>query len=192
MSIRLIKAYKGKTVGTVLNLDDDVEETLIREGFAVTTNVHTFSVWPNLVRTATNAAGDATPAVAATLVIPGKKMIGPNSVIKISFFAELNTAVATSKQINIKINGNTIAAPSTTSNTAKSMSGQTITINMGATNSQRTQNVGFNWMNTSSSAVIATAVDTAQDFTITFETLWGAAVANTETITFVGAIVEIL
>jgi len=191
MSIKTIKAYKSFPIGTTLNLDDDAEEQLIRAGVAVTTTVHSFSVWPNFVRTAVNGAGDTTPALAATITIP-KGVMGPNSGLRISFFGEANTAVATTKQINIKIGGISIGSPSSASTTLKTFGGQLVTLNMGAVNSQRTNNSGFLWTTTSSNNPIATAIDTSQAFNITFELLWGAAAPVTETLTLLGATIEII
>lgn len=191
MSIRTIKAYKNFPIGTTLNLDDDAEEQLVRAGVAVTTTIHSFSVWPNFVRTATNTAGDVTPALAATITIP-KGVMGPNSGLRISFWGEANTAVATNKQINIKIGGISLGSPSSNSTTLRSFGGQLVMLNMGATNAQRTNNSGFLWTTVSSNTPIATSIDTSQAFNITFELLWAAAVPNTETLTFLGATIEII
>jgi hypothetical protein len=191
MSIKTIKTYKQFPIGTTLNLDDDAEEQLVRAGLAVTTTIHSFSVWPNFVRTATNTAGDVTPALAGTITIP-KGVMGPNSGLRISFWGEANTAVATNKQINIKIGGISLGSPSSNSSTLRSFGGQLVMLNVGATNSQRTNNSGFLWTTQSSNTPISTAIDTSQAFNITFELLWSAAVATTETLTFLGASIEVI
>lgn len=194
MTIRFTRAYKKYTVGQEATLPDKVEFTLIKEGIA--TKVYggasiSFSEFPRFTRTATNSAGDATPVVALTKVIPGGLM-GPNSSLRINIFAEVATANTNVKQITVKINGVSIAAPSNSANNTRVLNGQLLFQNQGSVSSNKTANSGFSWIGVSANNPVSTNIDTSQEMTVTIELVWGAASAITETMTLHGAVIEVL
>jgi hypothetical protein len=170
--------------GTVADLGTVIEGQQISAGVAILCPVpvqvaQSYAGW---TRSSNGVSGDNVYGILQSVTIPGGLM-GPNS--KLSIVSEWEYSSSTNTKImGLNFGATEIGAPSIATNGYKSASLLTDIINLNSLTSQKTSNaITFSLTN---NARIATAINTANDSTVSFKCAWGAAGVASESITLLG------